>query len=311
MIRQSSLATKINGILALLMYVLLLSSCTKSFVENHIEVPEQLHNVTVSLSGIDFSTEANTRASDASATDAGITRIAFKVFDSKKVEQVSITQVATEVGEDFNSLSFQLPEGTYTFVAVAHDATGNDIGCATITSAEMATLPEKLVPTLYSSVKEVTVTSENNQTVTIDMGKRINATLHLVSTDLVPADVWKMAITVNAEGTLVSNDNLLKFNPSTGFAIGDRRYNIGLPVIVGNTIDVTGNILLPADSYNYTVNIRVINTANEFIADYERNLTDINFQRSYITTATGQYFRYINTGVLSFDINQGSLEYQY
>lgn len=311
MIRWSIFATNRSWIFTLSVLVLLLSSCSDSFIENQIIEPEQLHNISVSLTGIDFSTESNTRASEASAADAGITRIALKVFDSEKVEQVSITQVASEAGDDFNNLSFQLPAGTYTFVAVAHDATGDDIGCATITSAEVATLPEKSVPTLYSSVKEVTVTNANNQTVTIDMGKRINATFNLVSTDIVPADVVKMAVTINPEGTLVSDNNLLMFNPSTGLAIGNPRYNIGLPVTVGNTIDVAGNVLLPADSYDYPINIRVINTSTEFIAEYERDLTDVHFQRSYITKAIGQYFRYVNTGALSFDITQGSLDYPY
>lgn len=308
MIRRSSFVTKGVRLFVLSVSVLLLSSCSD---EDQTVEAGQLHNVIVSLTGINFFTEPDTRASDVSATDAGITRIALKVFDSKKVEQVTITQVASEVGEDFNNLSFQLPAGTYTFVAVAHDATGDDIGCATITSAEVATLPEKSIPTLYSIAKEVTITNANNQMVTIDMGKRINATFNLVSTDIVPADVVKMAITINPEGTLVSDNNLLKFNPSTGLAIGNPRYNIGLPVTVGNTIDVAGNILLPADSYYYPVNIRVINTSTEFIAEYERDLTDVHFQRSYITKAVGQYFRYVNAGALSFDITQGSLDYPY
>lgn len=308
MIRRSSFVTKGVRLFVLSVSVLLLSSCSD---EDQTVEAGQLHNVIVSLTGINFFTEPDTRASDVSATDAGITRIALKVFDSKKVEQVTITQVASEVGEDFNNLSFQLPAGTYTFVAVAHDATGDDIGCATITSAEVATLPEKSIPTLYSIAKEVTITNANNQMVTIDMGKRINATFNLVSTDIVPADVVKMAVTINPEGTLVSDNNLLKFNPSTGLAIGNPRYNIGLPVTVGNTIDVAGNILLPADSCYYPVNIRVINTSTEFVAEYERDLTDVHFQRSYITKAVGQYFRYVNAGALSFDITQGSLDYPY
>lgn len=283
-----------------------LTSCTNSLLD---ELPAQgqqsLYDVTITIGGLDLTTAPLTRAT---ATEAGVTRISLAVFTADGAEVTSVSQIASEVGNDFNRLSLQLPAGNYTFVAVAHDASADNIGCASIISPEVVTLPEKYIPTLYSSVKEVTITNSNNQSVAIEMGKRINATLRIVSSDLVPEGVTRMAVDINLEGATLTTANLPQFNPATGFAIGDYRFARGLSVITGETIDVSMNLLLPEDSHSFPVAIHAQDASNQTISDYDRSLESVPFQRAYVTNASGQFFRYVNSSSLTFDTTSGTIE---
>lgn len=274
------------------------ASCTTVELEEFAaEDTRQLAEVTVSLTGIDFTlnpatilgdpSPVITRASDATPAQAGITRIALKVFDKDGVAVADTSQIAAAVGEGFNNLRVQLPVGTYTFVAVAHDATAEDVGCATITSAEVATLPEAVIPTLYSTVKEVEIGAVNSQPVTIDMGKRINATLSLASTDIVPEGVTRMAIDINTSGITLSASKLPQINPSTGFSVANYRFARRLAVEVGKTIDLSMNLLLPADEYSLPLDIHAQDATNKTFADYDRSFTAVPFQRAYVTKASG------------------------
>lgn len=286
-----------------------ITSCTNGLPEEAEIV--QLHDVSVSLTGINFTIEPLTRASDATAANAGISRIALKVYDEKGGLVASVSQIASEVGEDFNNLSVKIPAGTYTFVAVAHSATDDNVACATITSATEATLPEGIVPTLYSKVLSKEITNANNQNVTLDMGKRINATFHLASTDKVPEGVTKMAVDVNPGGTYVGDASPARFNPTTGFVIGNPNYRRAISVTVGQFIDGEFNILLPADTYQYPMKVSAMNASNKTIADYTRTFDNVPFQRAYVTNASGTFFRYVSNSILTFDISTDNQNYDY
>ena len=184
-----------------------------------------------------------TRASDATPTQAGLTRISLKVFNKEGESVADTSQIAAAVGEGFNYLKIRLPAGTYTFVAVAHDTSADNIGCATIESPEVVTLPEGIIPTLYAHVQQVTIANANKQSVPIDMGKRINATLRLASTDIVPEGVSQMAVDLNPGGVKIGANNLPRFNPSTGASIEQFRFSRALPVTAGAPIDVSMNLL--------------------------------------------------------------------
>ena len=299
-----------------------LQSCTT--VEFNEFVPEDSSDpveVTVSLTSIDFTVKPAhvpgapasgiTRASDATPTQAGLTRISLKVFNKEGESVADTSQIATVVGEGFNNLKIQLPAGTYTFVAVAHDTSADNIGCATIESPEVVTLPEGIIPTLYAHVQQVTIANANNQSVPIDMGKRINATLRLASTDIVPEGIRQMAVDLNPGGVKIGANNLPRFNPSTGTSIEHFRFSRALPVTAGAPIDVSMNLLLTADEYSFPTKIYAQDASNEFINDYTRSFTSVPFQRAYVTTASGQYFRYVNTSSMTFDITNGTLDYSF
>lgn len=294
---------------ALALIFLSLTSCSSyDFEITPHQQDQQLHEVTVSLTGINFTLNPATRATP---TEAGITHIALKVFDSTGKAVADTCQIASKLTQGFNQLGVQLPAGTYTFVAVAHDTSADNISCATITSPEVVTLPEGIIPTLYAHVQQVAIANANNQSVTIDMGKRINATLHLTSADIVPDGVSRMAVDLNSKGSTVGANNLPQINPSTGFSIGNYRFARALPVTAGEPIDVSMNLLLPADTYSYPVTIHAQDVSNKNIPDYDRPFASVPFQRAYITNASGQYFRYVSNSSLNFDTTTDSHEFAY
>lgn len=289
-----------------------LTSCSNNDTECLLEdSSDHLHDVTVSLSTLDFSLQSYGVTTRATAAEAEITHIALKVFDSTGNVVADTCQIATNVGESFNKLGVQLPTGTYTFVAVAHSATADNVPCATITSATEATLPEGIVPTVYAHVQQVTVTNTNNQSVTINMGTRINATLHVTSTDIVPDGVSKIAFDINPTGNFVGNETPAKFNPTTGLTIAQPRYRRALDVTSGETIDVSFNILIPADPYSSKVVIEALDDANKAIADYTRSFDAVPFQCAYITNANGTFFRYVSNSSLTFDTTTQILPFPY
>ncbi len=312
-------------VIVIVIVIVGITSCSSYDLEiNSHQQEQQLHEVTVSLTGVDFtlvpttratvpedSPSGITRASDATDSDAGITRIALKVFNSRGEVVADTCQIASMVGEGFNKLGVQLPTGPYTFVAVAHSATADNVQCATITSATEATLPEAIIPTLYAHVETVTVTNANKQAFTINMGKRINSTLHLTSTDIVPDGVSKIAFDINPTGTYVGNETLPHFNPATGLIITQPRYRRAMDVTAGEVIDVTFNILLPADPYNCKMDIFALGSDANIIADYTRSFTSVPFQRAFVTNASGLYFRYVSNSSLSFDTTTDSHEFAY
>lgn len=294
--------------LAFVISMVVATSCDKA--DDLIENP-QLVNVCVSLTDLDFTIQPMGTRANVTPSEAGITHIALKVFNTKGNEVAATSQIASETGGNFNHLKLQLPAGTYTFVAIAHDATSSDIPCATITSATVATLPENLIPTLYTHVETVTIANANNQSITIDMGTRKNATFHLTSTDVVPAGVVNMAVAINPTGTLVSPTNLPQVNPTTGLVIGNPYFARLIPVTEGEIIDGSFDILLTSNSCAYNMNMYAQDGNGNFITDYNRTATDVPFQLCYVTTASGTYFRYVTTSSFTFDLTQGSLSYEY
>lgn len=307
MIRKSLLHTWQVALPLLLLSSLSFLSCTSSLDDTPVNNTEELHQVAVTLTGFDF----NLVPTRASASDASITHIALKAFNTDGTEAASITQTSAAAGDDFNNLKLQLKAGTYTFVAVAHSATDDNVACATITSDIEATLPEGVVPTLYTHVQEVTIANENNQSVPLEMGQRVNASLQLTSTDIVPDGVAKVAVEINPSGTYVGDKAFAKFNPTTGLFIGNPKYKRALSVIPGQPIDASINILLPEDTKTYPMNVHALDADSKTIADYDRQFDAVPFQRAYITNASGTYFRYVNTSSLGFDITMGNQDFSY
>ena len=132
MTHRSPFATNRSRIFAFLAMALLLSSCYDSFSENQTNEPEQLHDVTMSLAGINISKELYTRAS---ATEAGVKRIALSVFDLNGTLITSATQNQDVDASNFGQpVTFRLPVGTYKFVAVAHGASSASVPVASINS---------------------------------------------------------------------------------------------------------------------------------------------------------------------------------
>ena len=106
--------------------------------------------VEVTFTGFDVSVlpEAPKKVrSRATADDAGVSRIAFKVFEIPSGKEVFSTKKSKGTdGDDFNSVTCHLPIGGYTFVAVAHRAKTTESSAANIISTTEATISEKTLP---------------------------------------------------------------------------------------------------------------------------------------------------------------------
>ena len=130
--------------------------------------------VNVTFTGLDISITPDLKANAplrASATQSGVTRIAFKVLDATGKEVYS---------EDKNV-------GKYTFVAVAHKAKNLDSPVATVTSTDKALLTESYVPKLvFAKTMDVTVAGNTTQNVTMDFDKRITSSFRLKVIDAYP-----------------------------------------------------------------------------------------------------------------------------
>ena len=135
MTHRSPFATNRSRVFAFLAMALLLSSCYDSLSENQTNEPEQLHDVTVSLVSINISGELYTRASDESATEASVKRIALSVFNLNDSVITSAIQNQDVDSANFGQpMTFRLPVGTYKFVAVAHGASSASVPVASINS---------------------------------------------------------------------------------------------------------------------------------------------------------------------------------
>lgn len=145
--------------------------------------------VNVTFTGLDISITPDQKANAplrASATQSGVTRIAFKVLDATGKEVYSEDK---NVGSDndFDHVVCPLHVGKYTFVAVAHKAKNLDSPVATVTSTDKALLTESYVPKLvYAKTMDVTVAGNTTQNVTMDFDKRITSSFRLKVTDAIP-----------------------------------------------------------------------------------------------------------------------------
>ncbi len=147
--------------------------------------------------------------------------------------------------------------------------------------------------------------------VSIKMGTRVNATLHIASSDIVPDEVLKVTVNVNPSGVAVSNGAPVEFNPASGLAIGNCCFKRALPVTPGQVINVSANILIPEEPYKCQMEMGAMDAGNQLLVDYARSFENVPFQRAYVTNASGQFFRYVNTSSMTFDTTSGTLDFSF
>ena len=103
----------------LTLILLLLTSCEKLRIEEETE--QQTGNLTVSIYQLE-QTPFSALSTRATLTET-CTRLNFAIYD---MEGTRLNQVNQTVGENnFGTASFQLEEGTYKLVAIAHSSKGN------------------------------------------------------------------------------------------------------------------------------------------------------------------------------------------
>lgn len=293
---------KITKALLLLSLVALFSCSSNEDATTATELEPTTVNVT--FTGLDISITPDQKANSplrVSATKAGVTRIAFKVFDATGKEVYSEDK---NVGSDndFDHVVCPLHVGKYTFVAVAHKSKLLDSPVATVTSADESLLTESYVPKfVFAKTMDVTVAGNTTQNVTMEFGKRITTSFNLKVTDAYPDEVTKVRLTANSSKPKATSP--FAFSPATGFAPSDLSYTNtitraeNLSSFTGKDIGL--NFFLTSDEQKMDIVINMLNDADEVL--YTRTLSNLTFRRHSITRATGTFFTASTTTTFDFD----------
>lgn len=239
----------------------------------------------------------------ASATQSGVTRIAFKVLDATGKEVYSEDKKYGS-DNDFDHVVCPLHVGKYTFVAVAHKAKPLDSPVATVTSADEALLTENYVPKLvFAKTMDVTVAGNTTQNVTMEFGKRITTSFNLKVTDAYPDEVTKVRLTANSSKPKAASP--FAFSPATGFAPSALSYTNTISRAENKLSSFTGkeiglHFFLTKDEQQMDIVIEMLNDADEVL--YTRTLSDLTFHRHSTTCATGTFFTASVTTTFDFDM---------
>lgn len=271
-----------------------LSSCSSSPLDDLTTEEQQAFcEVTVTIGGLDVTTEPMTRAT---AADAKVTHITLTAFDANGTEAFTLTQTSADT--DFGTLTAKVPVGEYTFVAVAHKSPEGG-PAATITSLTQANVTGYTDLLTYTCAQDVSITGNSSQSVNLSMGRRKNATLTLKITDPTPAEVTTLQMIVSPTATALPD--AVTFNPATGFATSTWRYErtitkdngtftgttYGLPILLADTeqqLDVIFNALDAQGNVLYT-----------------RTKTGLLFQQAAYTKVSGTFFSSATSGAFDFD----------
>lgn len=270
------------------------SACSSSPLDDLTEQEQQaLCEVTITLGGLDVTTEPMTRAT---AADAKVTYITLTAFDANSTEAFTLTQTSADAG--FGTLTAKVPVGEYTFVAVAHKSP-EGAPAATIASLTQASVTGYTDLLTYSCAQAVSVSGNGSQSITLDMGRRKNAALTLNITDPTPAEVEALQMIVSPAATALPD--VVTYDPSTGFASSTWRYErtitkdngtftgttYGLPILLADTeqqLDVVFNALDAQGNVLYT-----------------RTKPSLLFQQAAYTKVSGTFFSSDTSGSFDFD----------
>lgn len=243
--------------------------------------------VEVTFTGFDVSVlpEAPKKVrSRATADDAKVSRIAFKVFEIPSGKEVFSTKKSKGTdGDDFNSVTCHLPIGGYTFVAVAHRAKTTASLAANIVSDTEATISEKTLPKeVYATVLDNVLVDNNTTTeVAINFGKRVTSSFYLNITDAFPAIVKKLEIVLNPSHDVASKPYTL--NPTTGLSPKVQTYQAEVirPDNGNFSFPIRFQILLTSVEQTMDVVINMKDEKGEVL--YTRTLHDVSFKQHRVT----------------------------
>lgn len=267
---------------------LILASCSTNPENTEDLAPV---SVQVAFDGFNVSTSPLSRA-ESTEIPTEINRIALKVFNGDGTE---VSSIAQKQGDDgFGTVSLTLVPGSYNFVCVMNQAKaiGNtpleNVAAATITSTTEATIPGTLGHDTYCCTQSVTITQTSNS-ISLNMGSRVNARFVLKVTDKVPAAVKTLAIIINPDAA-APTDGCLSINPSTGRATAATKY-LGTKNITAAPNEAQMDIYIPETSFITKVRIEardnVTPTPNIL---YDHTIENVPFASNQRTNATGRLF---------------------
>ena len=280
--------------------------CSTFFVSCHqenltIKPSDQKVRVDVSLADFVISTEDDaTRASDKNATEVSINRIAFSVFDENG------NVVHSEQGVDpndpkFGTFSFLVIPGDYTFVTVAHKASGDNDGAAEIRSLSEATITTKKMSNTYSCTQQVNVVPHLTQSFCVECGKRRTSTFQLLCTDDPPANVASCEIILNPSASYSTS---YTFDPGTGLISKQQQYKNTFSVADIKTQTFKGvclavQCLLTSETQSIDITVNMKDADGETVKS--RTFTNVEMKPHRVTQATGPFFHSTVNGSFLFD----------
>lgn len=281
-----------------------LISCSSLTIEEPAPEEQQtnLCEVTINLSGLDFIiTPDDAFASRATAAEAKIASITLTAYDSEGGVAFTCTQAATDEG--FGTITAKFPVGTYTFVAVAHNA--SDATASIVSSAEAA-ISGTMGLGLYSASQQVVISGNSSQSVQMDMGKRITSTFGVKITDPTPSEAESVQIVVSPSAV---KPTAYSFNPATGFAAENWRYERTVSKTANNLSTFTNivlqdHLLLTSAEQQLDVQINVLDADNQVL--YTRSKEGVTFRQGTRTVATGTFFSASSTGSFTFDTQENT-----
>ena len=287
--------------LLLPLFVAHLFSCSSE--DNNTVVTEPV-SVKVSFSGFDFSVvpDQNFATSRASAAEAQVTCIAFKVFDENNKEFYA-ERKTKGTNENFDQINCELPAGKYTFVAVAHKAKTPRNGAANIVSPDKAVINDIILyKSTYATTMSVDITRGEPKEVTMNFGKRITASFMLRTTDPYPEEVDEVEIIIDPDQN-VGTPNQYTFNPSTGFSFAKQSYttNINKKNTPNNSF-IDGPMIscfLTATEQVVNVKVNMKDSSGKLIRT--RTFNAVTLKQNCTTKATGYFFTNSVSNGYTFD----------
>ena len=265
-----------------------------------IKPSDQKVRVDVSLADFVISTEDDaTRASDKNVTEASINRVAFSVFD--KNNKVVYSEKSVETDSAFGTFSFLVIPGDYTFVTVAHKASGKDDAAADIQSLSAATITTSKLLNTYSSHKEVRVEAHRTQSFSVECGKRRTSTFKLLCTDETPANVTSCEIILNPSANYSTS---YTFDPGTGLISEQQQYKNTFNVadIKAKTfkgVSLSVQCLLTAETQSIDITVNMKDAEGETVKS--RTFNNVEMKPHRDTKATGPFFHSTVNGSFLFD----------
>lgn len=281
-----------------------LTSCSSLTIDEPSTEQQQcdLCEVTINLSGLDFIiTSDGAPASRATAADAGVAGITLTAYNSEGRVAFTITQAATDEG--FGNITTKIPVGTYTFVAVAHDASD---ATTAIASALEASYSGTMGFGVYSASQQVVVSGNASQSVQMDMGKRITSSFGVKITDPTPSEVESIQIIVSPSAV---KPIAYTFNPATGLATETWRYERTISksdynITTFTNVVLQDHLLLTKAEDQLDVQINALDADNNVL--YSRSKEGVTFRQATRTIATGTFFSASSTGAFTFDTEENT-----
>ncbi len=269
--------------LILLAMMLFAVSCSNENVEevNNPQTQQDVVPVQVHVSGFSYSVEdmaptrGVTRATAASYTDVSAIDLAFFRTDGTQV--YNQTQLRSVAGENFGTITCDLPVGSYTMVVVARGVGSSDV--FSITSPTAAGYTSDKARETFCKSQNVVVNNTTAVNVNVTLN-RIIAMLSVVSTDAKIADVAKMRATYSAGSK--------SFNPATGLATDNNGFTVTTSAGSLDVITMNSYVFLAADTQTMNLTIEALD-ANDNIL-FTKQVADVPFQRNKMTKVTGSMF---------------------